>query len=216
METVKVILAGLLAITVFTPATVPGQPLVTPPSVTLAWSASPDGTVTGYNLYYGDFAGTVTNKLNVGPALSATVSNLSVGVTYFFFATAYDAAGIESEPSNFITYTPTSPVPDPGRDSDGDGMSDTAEALAGTDANDPESNLRIVSLRPDETGQMTITWASVPGVTYRVMFRSSLTGSGWNPASPPITATGNVTSLAVPATNAAAYFSLSVSPNPGG
>ena len=76
--------------------------------VTLSWSPSPDATVIGYNLYYGDMAGTQTNKWDVGPALTATLPNLQAGVTYFFFATAYDAAGVESEPSNFITHTPDS------------------------------------------------------------------------------------------------------------
>lgn len=291
-------------------------------SVTLAWSPSPDSSVVGYNLYYGEVSATLTNKLNVGPALTATVTNLQVGVIYFFFATAYDASGVESEPSNFITYTVSPaaapmvsitlnkttvaegdsggariviqrsgniagalsvglriegsaangvdylavpetivipagtnsvtlrlvPIPnglaDGGRsvilnlvpdsnyqiqspgsgtiliadqdgDSDGDGMSNAAETLAGTDASDPDSSLKIVSLLPAQTGQMTLNWASVPGITYRVMSRSSLTELGWSPASPSITATGNVTSWTIPATNAAGFFSLSVLSDPG-
>jgi hypothetical protein len=43
----------------------------------------------------------------VGAALTATVTNLEPGLAYFFFATAYDASGVESEPSNLITHTPT-------------------------------------------------------------------------------------------------------------
>ena len=74
--------------------------------VTLAWSPSPDATVTGYKLYHGEVSGTQTNKLDVGTALTATLANLRAGATYFFFATAYDANGTESVPSNFVTYTP--------------------------------------------------------------------------------------------------------------
>lgn len=76
-------------------------------SVTLAWSASPDASVTGYRIYYGATAGGTTNRVEVGPALTCTVSNLVAGTNYFFFATAYDGLGVESEPSNTITYTPT-------------------------------------------------------------------------------------------------------------
>lgn len=322
MKSIQVIwVAGLLAVIAF-PTFVRGQQLPPPPSVTLAWSPSPDSSVTGYKLYYGDVSATLTNQLNVGPALTATVTNLQVGVTCFFFATAYDASGVESEPSNFITYTVVPavaplvsitlskttvaegdaggariviqrsgnsagalnvglrfagaalngvdytlmsetvvipaetnsvtlrliPIPngiaDGGRsvtlnlvpdsnyqiqspgtgtiliadqegDSDGDGMSDAAEAMAGTDANDPDSSLKIVLLLPAQAGQLTLNWASVPGITYRVLSPSSLTESEWNPASPPITATDPVTSWTVPATNAAGFFSLSVLPDPG-
>lgn len=82
-------------------------------SVTLAWTASPDAAVTGYNIHHGNVAGTVTNKLDAGFAFTATVSNLIAGTTYFFFATAYNADSVESEPSNIITYTPTNPPPAP-------------------------------------------------------------------------------------------------------
>lgn len=84
-------------------------------SVTLAWSPSPDQTVTGYNLYHGDMGTltTLTNQVDAGPALTATVSNLQVGVTFYFFATAYDADGGESEPSNVVNYTTLPPTPAP-------------------------------------------------------------------------------------------------------
>ena len=321
MKTVKVILlANLLALAALAPGLGQSQEPAPPQSVTLAWSPSPDSSVTGYNLYHGAVSGTSTNELNVGVALTATVTNLSVGVTYFFFATAYDASGVESEPSNFITHTVVRatatlvslaldktmvaegdsrgaqvviqrsgdsagvlsvslqfagsavngldylPVPgtviipaetnsvtfwlipipsgvaDGGRsvtlnlvpesnyqiqasgsgtiwiadqesDSDDDGMSDAAELLAGTDASDAESSLKIVSLRPAQAGQMTLDWFSVPGITYRVLSASSLTESGWNSASPPITATANVTSWTIPATNAVGFFGLSVLPD---
>lgn len=84
-------------------------------SVTLAWDASPDADVTGYYLYSGVVGTAQTNVLNVAAALTATVSNLLPGSTYFFTVTAYNADEIESEPSNFITYTPTitAPIPAP-------------------------------------------------------------------------------------------------------
>lgn len=295
-----------------------GEPVVPTQSVALAWSPSPDVTVVGYNLYYGAVSTTTTNKIDVGLALTATVSNLQVGVTYFFFATAYDAAGGESEPSSFIVYTPITnqptpsvslslsvtqigegdsagvvvtvarsdiglnplsiglkaegsaisgvdyipmpvsvvippgtnaicfrliPIPnetgnqtksiilnlrpssgydvglpssgtvllfDQDVDSDGDGMNDAAELLARTDVNDANSSLRILSLLPEHSGQLSLSWVSTAGVTYRVMNRDSLAQGDWNPASPPIMATNNITSWTFTPTNAADFFGLSV------
>lgn len=80
-------------------------------SVNLAWTASPDSSVTGYKIYFGPVLNSQTNQLNVGQVVTATVSNLQSGVTYFFFATAYDASEVESEPSNVITYT--TPITEP-------------------------------------------------------------------------------------------------------
>jgi len=75
-------------------------------SVTLAWDASPDASVTGYRIYYGPVSGGYTNSINVGPPLTMTMTNLTRGSTYFFAATAYDGSGLESAFSNEVAYTP--------------------------------------------------------------------------------------------------------------
>lgn len=81
-------------------------------SVTLAWDASPDPTVVGYDVYYGVASGTYTNMINVGDVTSATIGGLVIGVTYYFAATTYDASGNESGYSGEISYTvPVPPVP---------------------------------------------------------------------------------------------------------
>ncbi len=74
-------------------------------NVTLAWDASPDASVTGYRVYYGVATASYTNSAAVGNATSATLANLTDGVTYYFAATAYDAAGTESPFSNEASYT---------------------------------------------------------------------------------------------------------------
>jgi hypothetical protein len=80
-------------------------------SVTLAWDPSPDPSVTGYNVYYGAATHTYTNKINAGNATSVVVSNLVEGATYYFVVTAYNASGLESDPSNEVTYAvPFPPV----------------------------------------------------------------------------------------------------------
>lgn len=96
---------------------------VTPPtstnysSVTLAWDASPSVEVTGYRIYQGGSTRTYTNSFNAGNNLQLTVTNLVQGQTYYFTATAYDAAGVESIFSNEVSYSlpignpiPTAPV----------------------------------------------------------------------------------------------------------
>lgn len=74
-------------------------------SVTLAWDASPDASVTGYRVYYGDASGNYTNSAAVGNVTTATFANLVDGATYYFAAVAFDAAGTESPFSNEATYT---------------------------------------------------------------------------------------------------------------
>lgn len=74
-------------------------------SVTLAWDPSADTNVVGYALYYGTSSGTYPNRVDVGSVTNATVSGLQEGVVYYFVATAYDAASLESLPSNEVSYS---------------------------------------------------------------------------------------------------------------
>lgn len=80
-----------------------------PPSVVLDWDKSVDPTVTGYNLYYGNASRGYTNVVAAGAATTAAVSNLTVGATYYFAATTYNLAGLESDFSAEVAYTV--PVP---------------------------------------------------------------------------------------------------------
>ena len=78
-------------------------------SVTLAWDASPDPSVTGYYLSYGGVTGVYTNTISAGASTSATVTGLVDGSTYYFAATSCDSMGIESAYSTEVVYTvPTS------------------------------------------------------------------------------------------------------------
>lgn len=81
-------------------------------NVRLTWDASPDASVTGYRLYNGVVSGIYTNSVTVGNSLTGTISNLFVGTTYYFVATAYTASGVESLPSNEVIYTVQSPRPE--------------------------------------------------------------------------------------------------------
>lgn len=78
-------------------------------NVTLGWDPSPDVSVAGYRLYYGTASGVYAATNDVGGATSGTAVGLTEGTTYFFVVTAYDALGLESVPSNEVTFT----IPDP-------------------------------------------------------------------------------------------------------
>lgn len=72
--------------------------------MTLAWDASSDPTVVGYNLYYGPSSKTYTNLISVGQSTSSVVSNLAAGATYYFAATTINLAGLESIFSTEVVY----------------------------------------------------------------------------------------------------------------
>ena len=75
------------------------------PDVSLVWDPSPDATVVGYRLHSGTASGIYTEHLDVGAQTSTAVTGLVRGDTYYFAVTAYTADGIESDPSNEISFT---------------------------------------------------------------------------------------------------------------
>jgi hypothetical protein len=72
-------------------------------NLTLAWNASPDPRVTGYEIFYGQTSGAYTSTVNAGTNLTAAITGLTPGLTYYFAAAAYYANGDESVFSNEIT-----------------------------------------------------------------------------------------------------------------
>ena len=80
-------------------------PTTTTARVVLAWDASPSAEVVGYNVYWGSAPRFYTN-LVATTNLTATITNLHRGSTYYFAATAFTSAGLESDFSNEVSYTP--------------------------------------------------------------------------------------------------------------
>lgn len=91
-------------------ATLSADAQVIAKSITLGWNAASDVTVRGYAIYFGRTNQTVNTRLDAGTNLSCSISGMVVGVTYRIYAVSYDALGIESLPSNQLTYTPTIPA----------------------------------------------------------------------------------------------------------
>jgi hypothetical protein len=68
----------------------------------------------------------------------------------------------------------------PNADPDGDGMTSAQEYQAGTNPNDPNSNLRITAVSANTIGSSaTLTWTSVPSRLYYVEERTNLTTGAW-------------------------------------
>ena len=90
-------------------------PLVPPAhaatSVSLTWNSPPDPDVSGYNVFYGTSSGNYTNSVNVGNSTTATLSPLMKGATYFVVVTSYNAASLQSLPSNEISFTVPDNIP---------------------------------------------------------------------------------------------------------
>jgi List-Bact-rpt repeat protein/fibronectin type III domain protein len=79
-------------------------------SATLAWDRNSEPNIAKYKLYYGTQSGSPSQSLDAGSVTSATVPNLNDGTTYFFRVTAINTAGLESQPSNEVSYTAPNPA----------------------------------------------------------------------------------------------------------
>ena len=70
------------------------------------WDANAESNIVGYVLRYGTISGEPSQRIAVGcEKTTATVSGLADGTTYFFTVIARNAFGIESPPSNEVSYT---------------------------------------------------------------------------------------------------------------
>lgn len=92
--------------------------------------------------------------------------------------------------------------PAPSADADGDGASNLAEFLAGTDPTKADSALRV-SIAPT-TGGLLVQWNALPGSIYQLQTSGDL--KSWSDAAGPAFAPGSVASSVIPGTNSTAYY----------
>jgi hypothetical protein len=90
-------------------------------------------------------------------------------------------------------------------DTDGDGMTDYAEFIAGTDPNNSNSVLELPPPTPQPNGSLRFNWPSVPGRAYRLVSSADLVN--WTALADWIRATTTTSSVVLaPPTNDASYF----------
>ena len=81
-------------------------------TVSLAWDPSPDADVVNYRIYSGQSSGNYNWSKDFGNVTNCTITNLQAGLRYWFVATAFNAGGAESDPSNELDYlVPASNTP---------------------------------------------------------------------------------------------------------
>jgi formylglycine-generating enzyme required for sulfatase activity len=160
----------------------------TNPALTVPWtfstpiSVSP-GAVTFTN---GEFIGTIT-LLSAGNGVTITAndgaghSGSSSTVTVSAALADADEDGLPDAWER--TYTLT----DPNADTDGDGQSNLAEYLAGTNPLSVASTLKITTAARSSTSQFDLSFPAIAGKLYRVSTCADL--STWTPLSPTILAT---------------------------
>ena len=80
-------------------------------TVTLAWTPSPDVTVTGYAVLYGTAPGVYSQFVYVGNQTTALITGLGQGPTYYFVAVAYSMNGTQSLASNEVSASAINSAP---------------------------------------------------------------------------------------------------------
>jgi hypothetical protein len=146
----------------------------------LTWNPSSSPNIAGYRLLSGTTSGVYSQTNEIGNATSTLVSNLVTGKTYFFVVAAYNTMGIESVPSNEVSYlvpsssptpTPTAkPTPTP------------TVKLTPTPTPTPPPTGPGVMLTPPPgstftSSSVTFTWSSGSATAYFLFVGSSLHGA---------------------------------------
>lgn len=75
-------------------------------NVSLAWDANLESDIVGYKVYFGTSSGSYSDAVDIGNRTSHTIPNLLPGRTYFLALAAYNTAGLESDLSAEVSYTP--------------------------------------------------------------------------------------------------------------
>lgn len=125
--------------------------------------------------------------------LSGATTNTTYGVMTY--------GGIPYEWMQFYFGNDVFAWPSPFADSDGDGVSNRNEFLAGTDPTDPNSVLRL-RLHPTPQG-LYLSWNTQPGLMYQVQVSTNL--GGWSNVGGPRFAAGLTDSMYVGGGNAGYY-----------
>jgi hypothetical protein len=90
---------------IFAHSLIPATDCASAAQVTVAWDPDTSPGLAGYKVYWGTVSRNYSWTADTSTQTTYAVPSLSEGATYYFAATAYDAAHTESGPSNEIMYT---------------------------------------------------------------------------------------------------------------
>jgi hypothetical protein len=82
-------------------------------------------------------------------------------------------------------------------DYDQDGVNDLQEFLAGTDPTNGGSIFQVLTLTHPAGGSVTAFWASIPGKTYRLQYKTDVLSAPWNNVAGDVVATTTTASKTV-------------------
>jgi hypothetical protein len=91
-----------------------------------------------------------------------------------------------------ILITNNAPQLSPNYDADGDGQSNAAEALAGTDPLNPSSAFQMTSVAKTNGNSIRVDWTTVGGHSYVVQANNKLGTGAFHDLSQPIFVSGTV------------------------
>jgi hypothetical protein len=112
-------------------------------AVTLAWNPNPESDLAGYRLFWGETNSAATMR-DVGKTTQTQVTNLVAGRNYYFYLTAYNTSGLESNPSSTVYYTQPQPIPAAPSNLAGIADSDTQIRLQWRDNSTNETGFRLL------------------------------------------------------------------------
>ena len=69
----------------------------------LTWDANTETDLAGYKIHVGTASGSYSSTVDVGNVTSHSMTNLTIGTTYYFAVGAYNTAGSESAVSNEVS-----------------------------------------------------------------------------------------------------------------
>lgn len=180
-------------------------------AVYLSWTPSPEHIV-GYHIYHAAAATGPFTRLTDSPVTGTNYVDLASESTFYMLRAVKletSASGTYLNPSQGI-FAVAAPTPATNLDSDSDGMLDSDELVAGTDPEDPDSVLKILSAIPVSDGTLTLTWTSVAGKIYSVASQTAGIDEPWIESTDEIPAEETVTSWSIPVSEGTRFFRIRV------